>query len=338
MRTTRERGRKGRAAGRRTAGIAAVLTLVLAAAAAAEDKPAPAAPAGQALKLSGFTNVLGVAQAEGTDSLAVRRARFSLAGEVARNIRVKFQVDAVKSPILVDAQIEAVLLEAAVLRFGQFRVPFGIEGNTSSADLDTIDRSQPVNKLAPGFDLGTSGRDIGAVIAGRVSVFEYAAGFFNGAGANKAETNDRKDLSGRLVFRPSGFLAVGASVYDGHYSAAAGAPVTDRKRTGFDAALVLGDVSIKAELVKARDAAIDKRGWYVQAGWFVLPKKVQVMLKADGYDKDTALAGDRANLTTTGLNWFFAGRTKLQVNYVLTRDESGVTVNRALLVQFQAAF
>jgi phosphate-selective porin OprO/OprP len=326
------------AKGKRTFFFAAIIVSISTLAGFGEDKPAPAVTAGKAFKLAGYTQLLGTVQESGVDSLAVRRSRFTLAGEILKNLKAKVAVDIVRSPVLVEAQFDAVFTEFASLRFGQFLVPFGVESAVSTADLDMINRSQPVDKLAPGRDIGTLGRDVGLALTGKFSLFEYTAGVFNGAGANKADTNDKKDFAGRFGLRPLEFLSVGASLYKGSYSATVGAPSVRRDRTGIDAGLTFGNVSLKGEYIRAVDDATDKRGWFAQAGWFVLPKTLQVLAKFDGFDKDTAAANDRTNLSTIGLNWFFADRTKIQVNYEYLRNESGRMVNRSLLVQFQAGF
>ena len=323
---------------KKTAGLLIAVLALIPAAFAEEKTPPPSVTAGKTLKLSGFTQVLGALQDQGVDALSVRRSRFSLSADLSKHFKAKFTVDAVRNPILVDAMVDVVFAEYADLRFGQFRVPFGAENDTSSAELDTINFSQPVSKLAPGRDVGTMGRDVGAMLTGQVSVFDYSLGLFNGAGANKTDTNDAKDFAGRVGVKPFDFLTIGASLYKGKADAAAGAPLIRRDRTGLHAGVSFEDVSLKGEMIWAADGEMDRRGWFVQAGWFVLPKQLQIVAKVDAYDKNTALDDDRTNLYTAGLNWMISGKTKLQVNYEYLRNELGGTVNKALLVQFQAGF
>jgi phosphate-selective porin len=305
---------------------------------AQEKKEAPAVTASKALKLSGFTQLLYTAQDVGVDSFSVNRARLTFAGEFLKNVRYKLQLDAVKSPMLLDAQIEFVLSPAATFRIGQFKVPFSQENLIASSDLDTINRSQTVLKLCPGRDIGASGRDIGAIVYGKYSIIEYSAGIFNGAGINKVDTNEEKDLAARLLVHPTGFLTIGASFYDGHYSEKAGSPAVTRNRTGFETAIVYNDFSLKGEIIAAKDDTTSKRGWYLQGGYFVMAKTLQAIVKYDSYDKNTDISLDRSNLFTLGLNWFLAEKTKIMVNFELSKDESGKTTNSALLAQFQAGF
>jgi phosphate-selective porin OprO/OprP len=305
---------------------------------AEEEKAAPpAVTASKAFKLSGYTHILGTIQKTGVDSLAARRVRFTLAAEIVKNLKAKIQVDAVKTPILIDAQFDFTFSEFAALRFGQFYVPFGVESTTATSALDFINQSLGVEKLAPGRDTGTQGRDIGAILTGKYSVFNYNFGLFNGPGANKAETNDQKDFAGRLGITPFDFLSVGASYYKGKYSAfEVGA--TRRDKSGIDVGLAFGDASLKGEYIWAVDDKTNKSGWFVQVGWFVLPKKVQILAKYDAFDKNTDIADDGTHLFTAGLNWFFSDKSKIQVNYEYLRNELAQTVNSALLIQFQAGF
>ena len=318
--------------------LAAILLLGAIGASAQETKETPAVTAGKALKLSGYTQFSYEALDGGDNGFSIKRARLVLSGAILKNVRFKLQVDAMKSPILLDANVELFLHEAATLCFGQFKIPFGIEMLTSSGDLDTINRSQPVNNLSPGLDIGANGRDIGAVVFGKTSILEYTVGLFNGAGINKADTNEEKDWAGRLAVHPTSFLTLGASLYDGSYSPSISVPSEKRDRAGLDLAVLTGPVSLKGEYIRASDGTTLKEGWYLQGGYFFLPKKLQGIVKADSYSWNTKEDLDRNSLWTLGANWFFAERTKLQVNLEITRDASGKTIHTAFLAQLQAGF
>ncbi len=290
------------------------------------------------LQLSGYTQVLYSWWEEGVDSFQVKRARLSLSGEIVRKIRFKFQVDAMKSPILVDAQIDFEFSPSVGLRIGQFYVPFSRENRTSSSDLETILRSQVVEQLAPSRDIGSMGRDIGAMLHGKFSFVEYMAGFFNGSGINRADTNENKDFSARVVLRPASFLSAGGSVYSGRHSPAQGGLPFTRNRTGIDAGLDLGAFSARGEFISGQDDQAKKNGWYLQGGYFILARKIQAVCRLDSFDPDNGAVADRSDILTFGLNWFFSEKTKLQVNYNSYRKEGRGASNSALLVQFQAGF
>ena len=297
------------------------------------------------LKLTGFSQFLFTAWDKDTDSsgaridsFSARRVRLTLSGEIFKNVSYKLQVDAVKSPIVLDALVEFKLAPEVGIRVGQFKVPFSQENLTSSSDLDTINRSTPEEKLAPGRDIGANGRDIGAALFGKYSVLEYGLGVFNGSGIDRKDDNSHKDVGGRLVVRPVDFLSIGAAFYQGRKILSAGQPAVDRNRTGLELAVIRDSFSLKGEYIFAKDDKIKKSGWYLQGGWFVMSKKLQAVLKVDAYDKDRQTPDNRTNLWTAGLNWFFTAKSKLQVNYELYKLEGGKTDNSAFLVQLQAGF
>jgi len=323
------------------AGLAFAVLLGAAPRAAAQEKTGAAAvTAGKALKLSGATQLLAAFYKDAVDSFSVRRARFTLSGELLKNLRYRATVDMAKTPTLLDALVEVDVLDGLSVRAGQFLVPFSLESVTSVSDLDTINRSQVVNALSPGRDIGTQGRDVGAAVFGQVALIEYTVGILNGSGINKADANDQKDLVGRVLARPLSGLTVGASFYRGDQRAAAAETSLARHREGVELAFGRGPASLKAEYIHGKDGEASRSGWYLQGGWFVLKDKVQAVVKVDSLDDDRALAGDRKDVYTAGFTWIIAGRTKLQVNFESHRPESGsgLAASHALLAHFQAAF
>jgi phosphate-selective porin len=303
-----------------------------------EKKEPPPVTASRSFKLSGYTQFLYNYWDKGTDSFSIPRARLTLSGELVKNIRFRIQIDGVKSPALIDANVDFLFNPAYGLRIGQYYVPMSLENNTSDSEMDTILRSQVVNSLAPSRDLGSQGRDIGAMFMNRYSLAEYYLGIFNGAGINKPDTNKAKDVAGRLILHPVESLAVGGSFYKGRHNPVVNRPDLTRDRIAFEAAWVMGPYSVKAEFLSGKDDQTSKSGWYLQGGYFVLPKKLQALIKWDTYDKNRDVTADRADLFTLGINWFIWEKTKLAVNYNLYRTEGQGTTNQALAVQFQAAF
>lgn len=323
------------------AALAFAAVFGLAAGAPAQETKPPAPPAltiAESLTLSGYAQVQYTTQSAGIDGFTLRRARLSLSGEILKNLRFKFQVDTLKSPLLLDAYLDWGFHSAASVRAGQFKIPFSMESQTSSADLDMINRTQVVSKLAPGWDIGSYGRDIGISLYGKAAFFEYTLAVFNGSGINKTDTDDRKDWAGRLVVHPLSFLTLAAAGYSGKTVPSADAALATRARLGLEAAVLLDALSLKGEFIQGQDGDTMKQGWYAQGGYFVLPKQLQGLVRFDSYDKDRNAALDRTDVWTLGVNWFLAARTKLTLNCEITRDESGRTTNKALIAQFQAAF
>lgn len=322
--------------------FAAAMGLVLLAGASfAQDKDKKETPfvsISKMFKLSGYTQVQYVGWKTGVDNFSVRRSRLTLSGDIMKKMRYKLQMDIAKTPTLLDAMMEYEFSKAFQLRVGQFLIPFSLENVTATSDVDMVNRSQPEEKLAPGRDNSAQGRDVGVSVFGTYSIVDYTVALLNGAGINKADTNSHKDLAGRVVVRPIEHLAVGGSYYLGKQSATPEAPLVTRDKAGLELALVYPRASLKAEYYFAKDDTISRDGWYVQGGYFVLPGKVQVLLKADSVDMNRDLAGDRVNRYTAGVNWFIAGKTKLQLNYEIYDGEVEKNDNQAILAQLQVAF
>jgi len=320
-------------------GVFVLAAVVLSGTAAGQDKKEPPpVTSSRSFRLSGYTQFLYTYWDKGTDSFLVPRARLTLSGELLKNVRFRIQIDGVKSPALIDANVDFLFNPAYGLRIGQYYVPISLENNTSDAEMDTILRSQVVNALAPSRDLGSQGRDIGAMFMGRYSIAEYYLGVFNGAGINKLDTNKAKDLAARLILHPLESLALGGSFYKGRNNPVQNGPDLTRDRVALEASWMTGKFSLKGEFISAKDDLTSKSGWYLQGGYFVLPMKLQALIKWDTFDKDRDASADRTDLFTLGVNWFLWEKTKLMVNYNLYRKEGEGTTNQAISVQFQAAF
>lgn len=302
-----------------------------------KKEPAPVTSS-LSFRLSGYTQFLFEHSNEGIDSFSIPRARLALSADLLKNVRFRIQIDGVKSPVLIDANVDFLFHPACGLRIGQYYVPMSMENNTSDSDLETILRSQVVGALAPSRDIGSSGRDIGAMFMGRYSIVEYYLGIFNGAGMNKRDTNEAKDVAARLILHPLGSLSLGGSFYRGRHNPVPDGPDQDRNRFGLEASWTPGAFSVKGEFISASDGLISRSGWYIQGGYFILPDRLQAVAKWDTYDRDNYLSGDRSDLFTLAVNWIFWRRTKLALNYNFYRKEGEETTNQALALQFQAGF
>lgn len=290
------------------------------------------------LELDGYTQVRYTRGEDDPDGFSIKRARVGLKGDILKHINYRLQIDTIKSPVLLDAQIEISFIPQAKLTFGQFKVPFSLENLTSSYALDTINRSQTVENLCPGRDIGAQGRDIGLTFSGEFSWIEYSLGIFNGSGINKKDINEKKDIVGRFVFEPANVISLGLSHYRGKYSPFFRFPPLDRERTGADVFFNRGQLSIKGEYIFAKDDQTKKYGWYVQGGFFIIPEKIQTIVKYDTFDENRDVREDRIDVITFGLNWFFSEKTKLQVNYEYHKEEANWTSKNVILAQFQAGF
>jgi len=212
---------------------------------------------------------------------------------------------------------------------GQFKPPFGMEGMGGSDVLDLLDRSLMTLKLK-----WAGQRDLGAQAQAKLGTLDFAAGVFNGEGWNvDADTNPHKNVNVRAVWKPAGFLAVGAA-YQGGRSVAA---EDLNEHTGAELDLDLKDavpIRIRGEYAFGVRGP-QGRAWTVRTGYGtvvigVIPGIIELVGRfdwEDGYDYSLSASpakyrpNDWLTETTFGINWKLAGdRAKLQVNY-LREDE-----------------
>ena len=306
-------------------------------AAAAEEEVLPVLSE-RLLKISGYSQVQYTYWEGESEDFRIRRARLGLKGSLLKNIDYSLQVDAVSSPVLLDARLDITLFPQAKLSLGQFKVPFSLENLIPSFALDNVDRTQTVKRICPAQDIGSTGRDIGMTLSGKFSWIEYALGVFNGSGINTRDTNERKDVVGRLVVRPFDFLSLGVSHYEGVQSLFGGGPLLNRDRTGVDVSIAAGRFFLKGEYILAKDEGLDRAGWYVRGGYSFIRDRLQAVVNFDSYDMDLDLDENRSDVLTLGLNWYFSGKTKLQVNYEYQKQEWVETADHVFVAQFQAGF
>ena len=199
--------------------------------------------------------------------------------------------------------------DAFRLRVGLFKVPFGLEENTSTTNLDFVYRARISSRLAPGRDRGLMAH--GRVLSNRI---EYETGFFRHDGENaRPSTAPRvyggRTVAGRVVLQPfRGSTSVASKLRIGAASAISNVPtgfpgirartvfgssfydsdvwVSGRRfRTGLEARWRSGPMSIQAEYMRATDerrgqsvedqdlSPLVAHGWYLAATYAVVRQR-----------------------------------------------------------------
>lgn len=254
---------------------------------------------------------------ESGDLVSVTRARFGLKGEVTkyfeyeveREMRGAIEPDHPYHPwkdVYVDFQ------PYGFVRFkvGKFKVPFGMEENTSEDRLDFVYRSQVTDYLAPG-------RERGAMLHGKFlesAKLEYEAGFFRFDGEN-SDIKGIPSAGHTYAFRLTGeplryvpkflpksirhtYLGVAATtgdLFEG-LNSLHGQTITNltyfdhvyvkgrRLRTGVELAWSEGPFSVKGEYIHVAEQRKEQgirgndipdkisRGWYATGSWVALGK------------------------------------------------------------------
>ena len=134
------------------------------------------------------------------DSFLMRRVRPGLQGTVAQYFDFAIVPDfGLGTTVLQDAWMDVNFTPKLRVRAGKMKVPFGLERLQSGANLLFVERAFPT-LLAPN-------RDVGVQVHGELAqgAFAYQVALMNGVpdgGMVESDTNDSKDLAGRVFVQP----------------------------------------------------------------------------------------------------------------------------------------
>jgi phosphate-selective porin len=305
---------------------------------------------GKALQISGLIQARyqSYQQSTAINSFDLHRARLDVKGDLTNQWSYEVYTEFAGTTKLLDAYTSYKIADFVKVTAGQFKVPFSMESLISDSQLEFIDRSQVVEALAGrSKDMigNQNGRDIGAQVSGSflklndLYLFDYTFGVFNGAGYDvTVDNNNHKDIAGRLGIHPLKGLDIGLDFYNGlgQY----GTPLKNqtRNRQGIDARFVSGGLSLTAEYDTGIDGIINREGWYGQAGYFVVPKHLQLALRYDTYNQNTGLTTARTDWYDGAINYFFNKWAKLAVDYSYRREQGIQIKNNVFETQLQLTF
>lgn len=140
----------------------------------------------------------GDTEDETRDMLRVRRARIGLAGTLSPRIGWSLSAELTAEPALRNAFVVVKISDHANLRIGQANPITALERGLSALSLELIDRSPATSELTGPADLGVT-LFSPAPYRGWLG---YALNISNGAGFNRPDDNDSKDVSGRIAVSP----------------------------------------------------------------------------------------------------------------------------------------
>lgn len=248
----------------------------------------------------------GTGGATGSDTFDMRRARLGFEGTFKKYYKFKVQTDMSSANKLDEAYLNIGWWKQAQFRFGQFKMPGMLEEQTSSNNIDFLERS-----MANG---GVAGKERGAMLHGApLTGLTYALAFSTGEGQNNAEDDIRVDsvetnarvtanfaemmgnkdmvLHAGLSYSTTDMDQASVVGYDASSEAkgvkffdakAIGGIADDteieRDRTGIEAAVAYGPFKLQSEWAKvgydfdktgttATDDSLDIDTWYAQAVW-----------------------------------------------------------------------
>ena len=306
--------------------------------------------AGRAIQLAGYTQVrYRFLQESGkNDGFDVRRARIDVRGSVSPYFSYRLQTDLASAPKLLDAYGEIKISDYLNFTIGQTKIPFSFENLASSNKIETTDRSQVVEALVVrGKDVigNQNGRDIGVQVGGSFGkygqrfLFDYKVGIFNGAGINQEDKNKNKDIVGRLVTHPFIGLDLGGSYYTGTGNFGTPTPTNqDRNRYGLELNYEYQRFSARGEFIEGKDGAIKRNGWYAQGGYFIIPARLQLILKYDTYDANTDITKNISTAYLIGGTYQFNNWSRIQAGFTVNKEEGPEFANNLGVIQYQISF
>ena len=287
-----------------------------------------------------------------TSSLTIRRGRIALKGNAFGDLLTYFfQLDAhstgkqreISTLELIDYYTDINVIPFAKIRLGQDRVPSNRQWLTPDSDLQMVDFSVAHNE----FNLG---RHPGVMVHDKCfnKKVEYNFGVYTGNyNLFDREFQDNDELLGIIRISYNPFGSFGYSESDLEFSKSplahlSGTVSFDSKddvsfnlrKSGnitsdnVESTLLVQETGFKykgfsvlEEFYWRRNEFQKERitdlGWFVQAGYFVKPKKIETTLRYSQINFDDDRKDKTTNEQTLGVNYFFSGhRSKIQFNAV----------------------
>lgn len=260
----------------------------------------------------------------GTTQFLIRRARIDLRGSLEKifgyRLMGEFEGDGgTNVASLKEGWVEYNQFPTFRVKIGQFKEPFGLENLYGDLWLDFMERPIAENFIRPEQDLGVM--ISGKLFANRL---EYGIGAFNGSGTNIAESNDDKDIAGRLALTPCApcasrwlkQLTFGASGSYGKQTSTldGSGPTTAAGTRFFSFANPTGGGDVTVNAVRLRAGG--------DVAWFIGP----VSFKSEyafSQTRDVTFGGTASSLNLHGLSaqftWLLTGEDKTNQNSVIPK-------------------
>ena len=309
------------------------------------------------------------------DRFLIRRARLGVNGSFAEHFDFKLEGDFGANSLsektgysaqITDAFINWNQFSFANVKIGQFKTPFGYEQLLPDTKLLTVERSLANDRL-------TDSRQIGLGVAGNFFAkrLAYSAGMFNGSGVNNSfNDNNNFMYAGRItgvayqgkLAKQDTRVAIGVNGLTVHDTAISksgfgldstpGGTIDNlftgnRTSWGVDGQFSWGPVGLDGEYLRTcfkpsdniPSSSFEAAGWYVTATCFIVPSKLQALVRYEELDPNLDLKGDLSHEYVFGLNYYIKGDSlKLSANYLLGHPAGKADNQGRFLTRVQVVF
>ena len=271
----------------------------------------------------------------GNNGFIIENFRIKLSGDLDNNFGYSLETKVLNSPAILDAKLYYKFNPQLRLDFGLFKLPFSGEYLISEGDIDFVYRSQMVNAL-------NIGKQVGIMVSGETNnaLLTYAGGIFNGNKGAEENDNNRFLYVGRIVLQPMGsegknVLKIGlnaAQSTDKSVVIMDSAFNGNRFLVGGDISLTMNKIQFYAETIMARlkriSGSLQKPSGYQFTAGYYLAGNMQLFARWDGFKEDENLP--YKNLAMVGFNIFPAELFKFQFNYIVPAGDGNVKHHRFL--------
>ncbi len=335
--------------------------------------PVLARPSGKEIKLiiGGFLQAQGeFGQAADPrwagvkDRFYFRRSRITVTGNFSENFDFKAELELQGGSLSPATSLNSRTSEMFIgwrkydfanVRFGQVKTAFGAEQMASDLRLIAIERSLSNDRL-------TEPRQIGLSVGGDFldKKFSYQFMLANGNGSN-ASANDNSGFQksahvfftpiatkeNKLIFGVGGLWSDDVGVAKTGFGFAGNLFTGERSAWGVDAQWNHGPFDLSAEWLsntfKPTNALPFKKfnaeGWHVTAAYFVIPAKLQALIRAEAFDANKLIGGNTSHSWTAGLNYLIKGEDlRLMLNYIQGEVPGSTTDGGRWLTRMQLLF
>lgn len=269
-------------------------------------------------QVGGFAKMTYKWNDAGTSNFNINYVRVWLFGDISRQFDYRVQAEFAK-PKLIDAYLRWKPTEAFNIQFGQFHVPFSLEGPLNPTKWETIETAKVVDEITGLPDT----RDLGVAFYGKFLkakddhfFFDYSVGIFQGEGKNTDDKNKSKDVIGRLKFFPIKELCLTGSYSYGER----GEEYIRNQRAAAGVEYQGKAFSLRSEYLWHQqgngEQAIKNDGCYVVAAYKI--KDFAPSLRYNYYNQQIGSSHLEQSDYVIGVNYSPAKFVKLQLNYTLT--------------------